>query len=264
MILMGTKPSDWGGWFSEVRVADGWKPQLQHDTADSNPAFFKSALQMYVQAGVDVLRVSSASGVALAREIAPDLTIWGTVATVGRVLALREVEPDEMRELYRCGCAELLSAEPDALILEGFDDLEEAVIALEGAKEAGSQLTGVVVALGSGSERVDTLLGQSCEEVVQQLEAAGAQLIGCGCRLGVDEMVLAVREMRALTTLPILAAPDVGQRELSGENIVFGEPPEDFAAKALSLKAAGANVIAGCCGADHTYLKAVVDALQSA
>jgi 5-methyltetrahydrofolate--homocysteine methyltransferase len=233
-------------------------------TARENPAFFKAAMQLQVRSGARVLRASTPEGVELCRELgAAPLVVWGALGPSGKLLQLKESREDELLDHYGRRGAALAQARPDALFVHSMADVEEAVLALQALRRCCALPVGVSVTLGSGPEGLDTVLGLTCEQVMERLEPAGADFIGVNCRLPVDELVLAVRLMHAGTSRPLVAFPDAGQPELDGPRIVYRESPEDFAAKAVSLHRAGARIIGGCCGVSAEHIKALADVFSA-
>jgi 5-methyltetrahydrofolate--homocysteine methyltransferase len=243
-------------------LADAWVPDLTSDTAVQTPALFKATMQLSIKAGAQILRADTAAGITLCRDIAGKRQVWGTIGPSGKIMKLREVEEDELQQLFEERAALLVEAKPDALILEALADLEEATVALRGLKKVSHCPVGVTLMFGSGSDSTDTIMGQTCEESADLLTAQGADLVGCHGGQDIDRMVLVVRLIRQRSKLPIMACPEAGQRELDKEAIVFREGPDQFASKVDSLIAAGANVVGGAAGVSPEHIKAVSAVLR--
>ena len=92
---------------------------------------------------------------------------------------------------------------------------------------------------------------------------AGADVVGCNCSIGAEQMVELVAELRAATGAPILAEPNAGQPHLEGETTVYDETPKQFAASGPALVAQGANIVGGCCGTTPAHIAALVAALKA-
>jgi len=106
-----------------------------------------------------------------------------------------------------------------------------------------------------------TMMGVTIEEAVKILSEAGADIIGTNCGEGVEVVVQAIRQMRSLTTLPLIAEPNAGVPHIEDGATVFDESPQSFANKASALREAGANIIGGCCGTTPAHIKALKEAL---
>ena len=188
--------------------------------------------------------------------------MWGAIKPLGKQLILGEVAESELQQSFADRARDMEAAGADALLIESMTDVEEAVHALRGARQAVGLKIGIALVFGSGADQMETVVGDACEEATRRLVEEGADLAGCNCGLGIDDMVLVIRLMRGLTDLPLLACPDAGQKELDGDHIVHRETPENFASKIPSLVGAGASVIGGCCGIRPEHLAAAAAVLS--
>ncbi len=219
------------------------------------PALFQAGKQLLLKAGSQLLRAWSAEGIKLCRDIIPSTGfVCGVVGPSAKILAMQEITADELLDDCRQRTGRIADAKPDAILIQSISDVEEAVLCLKAVRETCKLKVGVSMTYGSGVEQAETVMGQGCEEVTRRLAGEGADLVGCDCGMAVDESVLIVRLMRQATQLPIAVFPDAGQRELHDDKIVYVETPQDFASKAPSLVAAGANIIGGCCGVSPDHI----------
>ena len=258
----GIQPMKWSDIVSGAWIVDAPVPEIGETPSARNPALFKSAKQMFVKAGVHILRADTTEGVKLCKDISSSAgQVWGVVRPSAKLLSLEEISSEDLLTEVKQRVKLLVEAGPDVILLESFTDVTEAVLAIEAAKKATKLKIAVSMVFGSGADGTETIMGQSCEQVTAQLAGAGADMIGCSCGMPIDDMVLVVRLIREQTDLPIVACPDAGQRELEGPEIVYRETPEDFASKVPSLVRVGANVIGGCCGVTYEHLKCAVGVL---
>ncbi len=247
---------DWLGLTSPA-VLDGDTRDRCAAVVACNPALFKATTHLFVKAGAAVVRAPGAAGVVLCREIATHARVWGVVAPVGKLLALKEASTDELAAHYRAEVEALEVAEPDALLIDGMSDIEEALIACQAARTVTQRPLGVAFVFGCGADHDETVLGTSCADVSLRMRDSGVTFLVCSCQLPVDEMVLAVRLMCTDGALPVVACPDAGQPELEGDQIVYRETPTEFADKAASLVGAGAVGVGGCCGVGPEHIAAL-------
>lgn len=260
---MARAGAKWSELKSRTHVAEGWAAELEGDTPVKNPALYKSTVQIFLQAGAEIVRPSSAAGVKLCREIVPaSCSVWGAVKPCGKILKLQEISESELGRHYEERVGELTGAGSAAVLIQSMTDLDEAVMALRAAKKVCKLPVGVSMTFGSGPDQTDTVLGFSCEDAVVRLTDEGADLVGCDDGIAIDEMVLIVRLFREHTDLPILACPEAAQKELDGDKIVRKETPQEFAAKIGSLVTAGANVIGGGAGVGPDHIKMAVEVLK--
>ncbi len=241
-------------------MADSPLPETDDRTPIKNPALYQAGKQLFLKAGSKILRAWSAEGIKLCKEIVPPTGfVCGVVGPSAKILVMQEITADDLLEECKRRIGRIIEAEPDAILIQSITDVEEAVLCLKAARGECKLKVGVSMTYGSGVEQAETVMGQGCEEVTRRLAGEGADLVGCNCGMAVDESVLIVRLMRQVTQLPIAVFPDAGQRELHDDRIVYVETPQDFASKAPSLVAAGANIIGGCCGVTPDHIACLAD-----
>jgi len=107
--------------------------------ATENPAFFKAVMQLSIKAGSQILRADSVAGLRLCREIFSAGQVWGTLGPTRKILQLHEMEEEELQDLLEKQVQDLLQGPPDAILIQGLGDLEEAVIALRAARKMRDQ-----------------------------------------------------------------------------------------------------------------------------
>ncbi len=70
-------------------------------------------------------------------------------------------------------------------------------------------------------------------------------------------MIEIVREIRPLTSLPVVAQANAGIPEWDEGRSVYKETPEIIAAKAQQIIDAGVNIIGGCCGTGPAHIRKI-------
>jgi 5-methyltetrahydrofolate--homocysteine methyltransferase len=93
------------------------------------------------------------------------------------------------------------------------------------------------------------------------LETAGADAIGSNCVLCSGYMIELAAALRAATRMPILIQPNAGKPEPVGGSVVYRQTPAEFAADGARIKAAGADMIGGCCGTTPDFIRELSKAL---
>ncbi|MBQ7728094.1 MAG: homocysteine S-methyltransferase family protein [Clostridia bacterium] len=245
-----------------------WIYNMEH------PDYVKDTIRSYVEAGSDIicantfgansLSVSQASsydpsevvttGVRLARE-----AVAGTDVKValdaGPLTELMEpygdLEEDEVREIYRNMFASGVSAGADIIFLETFIDLSMLRVAAEEAVTFGVP----VFCSLSFEKNGRTIMGNSVEDAVSELEPLGVAALGLNCSLGPDVALPVVREFTNYTKLPILFKPNAGMPVVGAD----GKSAVAFDAKAFVQDIAPAldfvTYIGGCCGSSPRYIE---------
>ena len=148
------------------------------------------------------------------------------------------------------------------IVIESMADLAEAKAGLAAARQACQLPVVVSMTFAYGAKGFATMMGVTPERAAKELDAAGADIIGANCGAGVHEAVEIARLLRAATKKPLWLKPNAGLPELVDGRTVFRETPEQFAAEAPRLVAAGANIIGGCCGTTPEHIRAIVAAMR--
>jgi len=202
---------------------------------------------------VDINRL----GARLAREATKnfDALVAGAVGPLGvRIEPLGKVALGEAREAFREQIAALNDEGVDLVILETFGYLEELHQAILAARDVNPNLP--VVAQVTIDEEGNCLDGSAPEHYGPQIEAWGAEVVGCNCSVGPVAMLDALDRVRAVTTAPLSAQPNAGMpRSVEGRNIYLCSP-EYMAEYARRFVDVGVRLVGGCCGTtpDHIHV----------
>jgi methionine synthase I (cobalamin-dependent)/5,10-methylenetetrahydrofolate reductase len=251
----------------------------------SAPDLIRGIHQEYLKAGAEVIETNTFGansfrlskhgcldklvdinrhGARLAREAAKsfDALVAGAVGPLGlRIEPLGKISLSEAREAFRQQIAALNEEGVDLIILETFGYLEELHQALLAARDVNPELP--VVAQVTIDEDGNCLDGSSPEHYGAQLEAWGADVIGCNCSVGPVAMQDALERVRAVTTAPLAAQPNAGiPRSVEGRNIYLCSP-EYMANFMESFVATGVRLIGGCCGTTPEHIHAMKSFLKA-
>ena len=163
-------------------------------------------------------------------------------------------------ETYAEQAAALTAGGVDFLLLETMFALDEALAAIEGAKQ-GSHLP--VVCTFSFDRGVHTMMGVKPVQVVEALKPLGLAAIGANCGQTLDFMERIIQEMvGANPGLPIWTKPNAGLPKGGMILPEYDVEPEDMARYAVRYVRAGAQIIGGCCGNTPAHVAAIVRAVQ--
>jgi methionine synthase I (cobalamin-dependent) len=188
----------------------------------------------------------------VAGDIGPSGQIMQSIGGTLTPAIAREVFAEQARALAAGGA--------DVIWVETMSDVDEAVAAILGAKDAAPGLP--VIATMSFDTRGHTMMGVSPERAGAALLEAGAAAIGGNCGNGPEELVPVVERMRAaFPDAVIVAKGNVGMPQLVGMAVAYETTPETMAGFARRFRDAGANVIGACCGSTPPHLQAMAEAL---
>lgn len=186
-----------------------------------------------------------------------DAFVAGSIGPSGKILAVREIQPEQLIEVFTEQARALAAGGADVLVLETFSETAEILLALKAVKDATGLPVVASMSFDSGPQRTRTMMGARAEECAAALEDAGADVIGCNCGTGMQHVLPAVVALRGATTRPLWVKPNAGMPELENGRAVWKQPPEEFAAGVAQLVGAGANIIGGCCGTGPEHIKRV-------
>jgi 5-methyltetrahydrofolate--homocysteine methyltransferase len=200
----------------------------------------------------------------VARSVAGE-TGWvlGDVGPFGDFLEpLGDMTSDELRDIFSAQIEALLAGGADAILVETMSDPAEAVVGVEAAKSCNPDVPVIVTyafqKTGPGEFR--TMMGTSVKAALQSAVAAGAQVVGanCGTSLDLDDYVDLAKQMAAVANgAHVIIQPNAGAPHVEDGRTVYYATPEQMAATATQLLAAGARIAGGCCGTTPDHLSAM-------
>ena len=106
------------------------------------------------------------------------------------------------------------------------------------------------------------MMGVTPKQAVQELNDAGADVVGANCGNGIDVMVQVAEEMRQATDGYLLLHSNAGIPEFKSGEIIYPESPEYMAQRFKALKSLGINILGGCCGTGPEHIRALAIALR--
>lgn len=214
----------------------------------------------------DVAEINRA-GVELVKRVVAaaykDVLIAGDVGPLGvRIAPYGRVKPEEAREAFAEQIRALAEAGADLIVIETMSDLYEIQEAIKAAKESCSL---PVVASVTFTRDDRTLLGDAPAKVARRLADTGADVIGVNCSGGPSQLLRILKQMRqAVPNGKFWVKPNAGWPEQVGGRIMYPADAEYFGDYALSFRAAGANIVGGCCGTTPQHIASMKKALESA
>jgi 5-methyltetrahydrofolate--homocysteine methyltransferase len=171
-----------------------------------------------------------------------------------------EFTETQVREVFNEQARALVDGGADAIIIETQTSLEELLLGIEAAKEAGARcIIGSMaydVTLDGSTFR--TMMGIDPERAAQFMEEHGADIVAlnCGTRMDMERAREAVVRYRKVTGLPVMVQPNAGQPKLIDMKVIYDETPEQMATGVAPLLEAGANIVGGCCGSAPEHIRA--------
>ena len=208
------------------------------------------------------------SAVRLAREAAQimdgerDIYVVGSIGPTGEILEpFGDLSPDAARAAFAEQARLLAEAGVDGLVCETFTDLNEALLAVNAAREAAPQLP--VLASMAFDESGRTIMGVTPEDAVAKLSEAGAAVVGANCSVGPAVVERTIRAMNAARPhVKLLAKPNAGLPHMMNGKPVYLLDPAALAEFAKRMKLRGVTVLGGCCGTTPEHIRAMRQAID--
>ena len=253
----------------------------------SKPEILEEIAQIYFKAGADIIQTNTFGGsppklsdygledkceeinskaVECVRKVVGESAyISGSCGPSGGLLKpYGDTEPETLENAFERQINVLTKADVDIICIETMTDLREATIAVKAAKNIHPEIPVMVsMTFDKIPKGYYTIMGVNIEDAVKGLEDAGADIIGSNCGNGIDNMIEIAKQIKALSTRPILIQSNAGIPENNDGEIVYPESPTYFIDKTLELIDAGVSIIGGCCGTTQEHIQAIRKVVDS-
>lgn len=208
------------------------------------------SLESIVTAGVSLARaaVQEAGHGYAALDLGPTgrlLAPYGDLEFEDACLAYKEVVKAGVR------------AGADLIIIETMGDCYELKAAVLAAKEASSLPVFATVTL---DEKGKMLTGGTVEAAAALLEGLGADVIGLNCGLGPVQLLPFMRQLRRISSLPLMANPNAGLPRSENGRTVYDIDAAGFAGAMKEMAESGVSVLGGCCGTTPDHIRRLREA----
>jgi 5-methyltetrahydrofolate--homocysteine methyltransferase len=171
---------------------------------------------------------------------------------------------EQLYEAFKAQVIALAEGGADAICVETMSSVVEAEQAIKATKENTNLPVICTFAFEPGIKGFRTMMGVKPDRAAKAAAAAGADIIGANCGMGISNMIEITRQMRAAApNVPILIHANAGPPVVEDGKTVFKETPELMASFVPELVQAGANIIGGCCGTTPAHITAVAKAARA-
>jgi len=171
---------------------------------------------------------------------------------------------EQLYEAFKAQVVALAEGGADAICVETMSSVVEAEQAIKATKENTNLPVICTFAFEPGIKGFRTMMGVKPERAAKAAAAAGADVVGANCGMGISNMIEITRQMRAaVPNVPILIHANAGPPVMENGKTAFKETPELMASFVPELVQAGANIIGGCCGTTPAHITAVAKAARA-
>ncbi len=252
----------------------------------TNPEILEEIAKLYFEAGAEIVQTNTFGGspvklaeynleqkaaeinkkaVDCVRKVVGDKAfVSGSCGPSGKILLpFGDTEPETLAESFAVQMAALFDAGADIICVETMTDINEAVIAVQTAKEISQQIPVMAtMTFNKTPNGFFTAMGNGIPEIAALLQNAGADIIGSNCGYGIENMVLIAREFAIVTNLPLIIQANAGLPELVSGEMIYPETPSFFADRVKDLIESGVSIIGGCCGTTPEHIRAIRKAVD--
>lgn len=199
-------------------------------------------------------------GAKIAKEVAGSRAlVAGSVGPTGQfVEPLGELSFGQAYGIFKEQITALVAGGADLIILETFSDLGEIRAALLAAKD----ITSIPVVCSLTFTENRTLTGVSPGAGAIILASLGAHAIGANCSGGPEELLPVIKEIQAVSPIPIIVQPNAGLPLWQDNQVVYPLEAEGFLQAMEPYFQMGINIIGSCCGSTSLHTKALKERAQ--
>ena len=202
----------------------------------------------------------------IARQVADEakreVLVAGSIGPSGQLFEpMGTLTFEEAAAAFRVQASGLAEGGVDLFWIETMSDLDEVKAAVAGIREV-SDLP--ITATMSFDTHGHTMMGISPARAASELSQLDLIAQGANCGTGSDELIEAIKAMKAETPqATLIAKANAGIPQIVGDEVVYNGSPEVMAAYAQAVYRAGAQLIGGCCGNTPAHVQAMANALAA-
>jgi len=247
-----------------------------------NPAILLELQRGYVEAGSDVIYAPTfgANRVALRKhgleesvreynlhlvELSQNAAsgkalVGGDIAATGVPLEpYGDMEEEELFDIYSEQVRGLEEAGVDLYAIETQMSGMEAKTAVSAIKAISDKPIFLSFTCNASGR---SIYGEKFTDLLKEAQLQGVSAFGINCCGDFELIKSLIREMIAISEVPLIVKPNAGLPENIDGKLFFSLTPEEFARQMAEIKSLGASVLGGCCGTNKQHISALVDMLK--
>ncbi len=253
-----------------------------------HPEALKEIIRSYVACGVDILSASCISTnrfrlahlgmedasfrlskeiTQLTRKLCPDhCYVGGSLSDIGHLLKpWGEVSVETAYNSYREQVLGMAEGGVDFVWVLTMSDINAATAAIKAVKENSDLPVFASMAFDSTPKGPRTMMGTGPGEAAQQLDQAGADVVGLNCgKLSMDGVDETLKKMAEASKKPLISKPNAGIPSLEQGETIYPLSAEEMAARVEGWIANGARIVSGCCGSGPDHISRISQVVKNA
>ncbi len=248
----------------------------------SKPEVVRNIHTQYIEAGADIIQTNTygANAIKLARyglearvqelneaavKLAKEAATGHDVFVVGTIGGIRGIRGTDLTltdiiDAIVQQAKVLIENDVDGILLETFYDYEEVQAAVRAVRTLTDK---PIIAQVSMHEPGILQGGIPFDEVLTQLEALGADIVGANCRLGPFHTIQAFEKANLPARAYLSAYPNASLLDVEDGRVVYESEADYFARAAEELVKQGVRLIGGCCGTTPKHIAALKKRLKN-
>jgi len=271
----------WGTELQKLGLPAGSAPELWNV---ENAGAVEAVARGYVEAGSEIILTNTfganrfildshgagdrvaelaEAGAAISRRASGDAKVFASIGPSGKIVMMGDVPAEDLSAAFAEAAVAVERGGADAIVLETFNELEEARIALQAVRSACDLPVVVSMTFASGPDGTASMMGNTPADLAAVAESEGAAGVGANCGCGPDNYVKVAKLFHAATDLPIWIKSNAGLPEFVDGRTTFPMGPEEFASFTPKFIEAGADFLGGCCGTTPDHIRALAAAVQA-
>jgi 5-methyltetrahydrofolate--homocysteine methyltransferase len=188
--------------------------------------------------------------------------VLGDMGPTGLLMEpLGPLSEEEAVKAFAEQAAALAKGGVDGIVIETMSDLNEAIAAVKGARQA-TDLPIIVTMSYESHGR--TMMGVKPAKAAKELTALGVDVIGANCGRTLSETLTAIQEIhQAAPDAVLMAKPNAGLPHSDGSDTVYDVTPEVMAEYAHQFTDLGVKILGACCGSNPDHIRAMAIAVKN-
>jgi len=189
------------------------------------------------------------------------ISIAASIGPSGKMLKpFGDMDEEVAFNNFKAQAQALINTGINFFLVETQFDIKEAKIIIEAIQSVGND---PIICSFSYDRGTRTMMGVSPKQMAEELKKYNLAAVGINCGKNLTDNLECLKQLRALTDLPIWFKPNAGLPKTDDDgNSYYDLSPEEMGKLVDEWINAGANYIGGCCGTSPDHLRSISQSLS--